>query len=205
MTARNERVVRARTPGKASDRRNTVGRRSRPSRDSYPTSFAANPGGWPIAKRRSALKPSDLEQEKGSRSSSGIDELPSPFDLPLGISGGRSNAPPEQVLGDRISFRDVSLILSRLESHRGAFRLLSQLRFCGPSTMYEMRHQVALGQRALKAALAVLLELKLIEEGRPRPFPYSRSKSFCLSERGQALMRTPVEEWSLLLRFWSYV
>ena len=83
--------------------------------------------------------------------------------------------------------------------------MLLQIRFRGPSTMYEMRYQVALGQRALEAALAVLVDLRLIEEGSARPFPYSHSKTFRLSERGRALMRTPIEMWSSLLRSWSYV
>ena len=205
MTARSERAVRANLPGKASDRRDTFGRVSGPLLHSHSPFDKGGSSDASTAAGRSGLMPSAFERELADSSGATITVPPKRIDPSLGVSGRGMVAHFGRNSQDLISFRDMSLILDRLESHRGAFRLLSHIRFCGPCTIYEMRRQVSLGQRAFNGSLRVLLELRLVEPEERRPFPFTRSRRFRLTERGRALMRTPMEEWSSLARLWSCI
>lgn len=197
MTARTERAVRA-VPGATSGPRDGVSRQPEPSHIRKSREIGRSLEDASLSDRGlgTSLDRGDLSRRVSNYNS---------FRPPIGTLLGPSEPPPLQDSQSLMRFQDVSPILHQLEGHRGAFRLLTLIRFCGPNSMYEMRRQSLFGQRALKGTLAVLLELKLVEPESPRPFPYSRTKRFRLTERGRTLMRTPMENWSELVRLWSYV
>ena len=152
-------------------------------------------GRSPLQNHRSAI---------GSRLEDLATRSPSPEAAPS-VAAETFDHPLHQGHELALCFRDASLVLEQLEGHRGTFRLLCVIHYGGPSSLYEMRRWVPVGQRALIGSLRTLLALRLVEPVPAAPFPYSRAKRFRLTDRGRALMRTPIEEWSRLVRLWSCV
>jgi DNA-binding HxlR family transcriptional regulator len=196
MTARHRRVVRV-EPGTTSDRRDTVGREVPP-----------------VDKPRFS-RPLNGLRGLDERSTGSEDRLEG-----LGLAGGRMTSPglersmrlsgsvsrlpetkPEVLAGQggepRVSIRDPFPLLHELEHHRGTFEILLLLyreRSASPS---QLRRRLKSGQEALDAALDGLNRLGLINIDPVRGFPFT--KTYRLTERGRALIETPMGSWFRVL------
>lgn len=195
MTARSVRAVRA-APGATSDRRDCLQAAS----ISPVTPAEITSGERP---RRKFAGPdiqeaTNLLKEAGSAPWRSAPASPQKScSLPPSLSEGRPRIRRENPLE---IFRVIQDLACKLDSHRGTLELLALLYIVGPCTIYEMRKNLRVRQRALYGSLGTLLDLKWVQHERLHEFPRARTKTYRMSVRGEAMIEPIMEAWLHFLR-----
>ena len=102
---------------------------------------------------------------------------------------------------ERVEPRDLPrpslALLYELERHRGSFEVLLLLYLRGSATKSLMRRWLRPGQEALAGSTACLVQSGLVRCETSRTFPFART--YRLTERGTALVETPLCRWSRVI------
>jgi len=114
------------------------------------------------------------------------------------LSEAKAGALADQGSESRVSIHDPFLLLHELEHHRGTFEILLFLHRERSVTLSRMRRRLRSGQEALEASLGCLHRLGFVNIDPVRGFPFT--KTYRLTERGLALIETPLSSWVRLLR-----